>query len=324
MAVIIADLKMSIESESYIDAMHAIVAYKGWFSFSKPVLAGMTASAFRFTVNRRLTAESHTAYNWIAENFLAADFIGVAASSAAGFSFDATFPLYKQNAIAQIKEAIADGTGAIIWNDKFVLAVGYDDAQEILFLSNGRTEELELLPYESFGSNASPYWYYQVFESQIPLDHLEICRESLMQAINKWETHDPMLPEKDYACGRAAYDALVMAIKSGDFDHRGLTVVIRSYAAAKRDIRLYFAELKTYWPKLQLAEEQYVLVEAVFREAEQLAGSICRRNGLDFEAGKQLIDILAKAQQAENRAIEIIKAFMRETIDIRRNDIALR
>lgn len=83
--VILEDLKMSVDSESYIDAMHAILTHRGWNAFSKPMLAGMTASAFRFTINRQLTEESHTAYNWMAENFLAADFIGVATSRQQAF-----------------------------------------------------------------------------------------------------------------------------------------------------------------------------------------------------------------------------------------------
>ncbi len=324
MAVVIDELKMSVDSESYIDALHAILTHKGWTSLSKPMLAGMTASAFRFTVHRQLTAESHTTYNWMAENFLAADFIGVAASQAAGFCFDATFPLYKRQAIAQIKAAITSGIGAIIWKDQFVVVVGYDDAREELLVSSGITDGLESLSYESFGSNASPYWYYQIFEDRIELDHLEICRESLMQAIYKWETHDPMLPEKDYACGKAAYDAIINALQSADYDEAGLHTVIRSYAATKCDIMLYFSELKNYWPELRFAAEQYVSVDTAFHEAKRLTSSFSGCNSLDAEATKKLIAIFSVAQQAEEKAIEIIKAFMRETIDIRSSDIALR
>ena len=324
MTVKITDLTMSIESESYIDAMHAILSHKGWISCSKPMLAGMTASAFRFTVNRRLTAESHTSYNWIAENFLAADFIGVTASSDAGFSFDATFPLYRQHAIVQIKKAIDQGTGAAIWKDRFVLVVGYDDEREALLISDGKTGEVEPLPYDRFGVNVSPYWYYQVLEDRIDLDHLEICRESLMQAINKWETHDPMLPEEDYACGKAAYDAIIAALRCGDYDAEGLPVVMRIYAAAKRDIFFYFAELENYWPELRTAVEQYALVQTAFCEAERLTSTAAGGNGLNAEATNELIGRIAAARQSEERAIEVVKSFMRETIDIRRDDIALR
>lgn len=48
-------LRPSGASGSYIEAMHAILAHAGWIDCTPSTLAGMTASCFRFTVNRRLT-----------------------------------------------------------------------------------------------------------------------------------------------------------------------------------------------------------------------------------------------------------------------------
>lgn len=323
MAVVIPDLRMSLESGSYIDAMHAVLTHKGWIALTKPKLAGMTASSFRFTVNRRLTAESHTAYNWVAEHFLAADFIGVTSGQAAGFRFDATFPLYQRHAIAQIRKTINAGVGAILWSDRFVVAVGYDDERETLLISNGISNELEELPYESFGIHISPFWYYQVFDSRIELDHMEICRESLMQAIYKWETHDPMLPESEYACGCSAYDAIIEALKNRSYDREEMPTVIRAYRAAKRDISKYMSTLGAYWPQLQSAAEHYASVEAGFQEASLLAGGLDNKE-LGEEELHEMIRLFVLAKQMEQSAIDAIKAFMRETIDIRRHDIALR
>ncbi len=313
--VILADLKMTVESESYIDAMFAVLHHKGWINGSKAMLAGMTSSAFRFTVNRRLTEESSTAYNWVAENFLAADFLGIGSSQNAGFSFDATLPLYREEAVCQIKKSIDNGIGAVIWRNQFVVAVGYDDAQHSLILSNG-SDELEYLPYNSFGSPISPYWYYQIFGNRIALDHMEICRESLMQAVYRWETHDPLLPGTEYACGRAAYAAITAALQSGNYDRKGWWTTLRSYAAAKRDIRCYFSVLETYWPSLRAASVQYDCVAEAFEEMERLA--------FNDSLTEPMISELRNAAQAEEKAIEEIKAFMRETLDIRKGDIALR
>ncbi|WP_336775789.1 hypothetical protein [Paenibacillus sp. MMO-58] len=313
--VILADLKMTVDSESYIDAMHAVLHHKGWINGSKAMLAGMTSMAFRFTVNRRLTEEAPTAYNWVAENFLAADFIGIGSSQNAGFSFDATLPLYREAAVFQIKKAIDSGIGAVIWRNQFVVVAGYDDAEQSLILSNG-SDEVEYMLYNSFGSPISPYWYYQIFENRIALDHMEICRESLMQAVYRWETHNPLLPETEYACGREAYAAIVSALQSGDYDHEGWQATLRSYTASKRDIRDYFTVLETYWPSLLAASVQYDYVAEAFGELEGLA----RNDGLT----EPMISKLIQAAQAEEKAVEEIKAFMRETLDIREGDIALR
>jgi hypothetical protein len=220
-AALLANLHMKIESKSYIDAMHGILAYNGWSTFSKPMLSGMTATGFRFSVNRRLTAESSTAYNWLAENFLAADFLGIMSSQHAGYYFDATFPLYQKHAVSVIKESIDRGMGAVFWKDRFVIAVGYDDKEQAIYYSDGLNDEHQTLSYASFGINASPYWYYQVFGHRIDLDESAIYKESLMQAIYKWETHDPMLPGSQYACGRSAYDTIIKALQTGDYDREG-------------------------------------------------------------------------------------------------------
>ncbi|MBW7458820.1 hypothetical protein K0U00_32720, partial [Paenibacillus sepulcri] len=217
-AVLLTGQRMILESESYIDAMHGILFPMGWIACSKSMLAGMSAAAFRFTVNRRLTPESVTAYNWMAEHFLAADFLGVTASQNAGFYFQPTFPLYQRQAVAAIKDSLDRGTGAVIWKDKFVIAAGYDDEREVLYISDGTAEDYEALPYGDFGCNRSPYWYVQTFETRIESDEMEIYLESLLQAIYKWESHDLMLPEKEYACGRSAYGAIIHALRGGHYD----------------------------------------------------------------------------------------------------------
>ena len=146
-----------------------------------------TVNGFRFTVDRELSADSWHAYNWVAEHFLAADFIGVTASSKAGFSFAPTFPLYQKHAVAMIKHALDDGIGAVFWKDDFVIAAGYDDEAAVLLYDDGTDPEgaLKRLPYGEFGRNATPYWYYQTLEAQLAVDELEIYRESFMQAIYK-------------------------------------------------------------------------------------------------------------------------------------------
>ncbi|MEO2203029.1 hypothetical protein ABGV42_04730 [Paenibacillus pabuli] len=76
---------------SYADVMHRILIHKKWTEFPRHMIAGMTATVFRLVVDRHLTEESISAYNWMAENFVAADFIGVTASQAAGFHLHRRF-----------------------------------------------------------------------------------------------------------------------------------------------------------------------------------------------------------------------------------------
>ncbi|CAM3900496.1 hypothetical protein COLU111180_13310 [Cohnella lubricantis] len=333
--VVLEGLRMRSERRPYTDALHAVLIHRGWFRGSKAMLSGMTVTGFRFTVNRRLTAESATAYNWHSENFLAADFTGMTSSQHMGFVFQPTWPLYRELAIAEIKASIDRGAGAVFWHGEFVVAAGYDDERSVLYYSDGRDSQLRELPYERFGNNGTPYWYYQIIEGRIPMDEHAIVKESFLQAIFKWETHDLALPERGYACGRAAYDAIVTALRSGDYDRDGARETFATYAAFKRDLAEYTAgaagvrsqaaavtrEVDEHaaqragaWPEVAAAAECYGEVSRLFERIAAEPGLPDAERILLFEA----------ARQAEEQAIAALKALVRETADNRYHDIGLR
>lgn len=332
-AVLLDGLRMTNETQSYIDAMHAILSHRGWVTCSKPKLMGKTVAGFRFTVHRSLQADSSTVYNWMAENFLAADFIGIAASQAAGYHFESTFPLYQKQAVEMIKKSIDNGIGAVIWKDKFVVVAGYDDDKQVLYYSDGEGDEqesyvgLKRLAYHDFGRNETPYWYYQYFENKIELDEIEIYRESLIQAIYKWETHDPMLPEGEYACGRLAYDAIISAIQTSDYIAKDGAFVIGYYAGVKRDISLYIKELSQMWPEIVQAAEEYSRVAAILAEVACLLVK-CRQENCDIALDSQpqvtlLVALVQEAREREANAIETLRWWMRESLSNRFHEIGL-
>jgi len=320
--VLLENLTLPQHANSYIDALHAILTHQGWITCSKSMLAGMTATAFRFTVDRRLTAESTSAYNWIAENFLAADFIGVTASSAAGFHFEPTFPLYQKKALSDIRKSLDRGIGCTIWQDRFVVVAGYDEDRQVLYISDGQAEGYRALPYAQFGKGDSPYWYYQLLEGHIVLDEIAVYRESLVQAIFKWETHELMLPEAEYACGEAAYDAMIEAFRTGNYDASGVREVIPYYATAKKDIATYVAALERYWPELRDASEKYRAVAQQWEKAARLFTTI--EPGGDRASVNTFIDLFRDAKALEKKAVQSLKRLMRETIHNRFHDIGLR
>ncbi|MFC5650062.1 hypothetical protein ACFPYJ_13210 [Paenibacillus solisilvae] len=335
----LAGLRLLSESKSYIDALHSVLSHSGLYPCPTYMLAGMTACAFRFTVDRRLTAVSPTAYNWMAENFLAADFIGVTSSQQAGFSFEPAFPLYQNEAIYAIKESIDRGIGAIIWKDQFVVVTGYDDARQVLFYSDG-TESADSagipqvhdqaigleLPYAQFGRNVSPYWYYQILEERIELDERQIYHESFMQAIYKWETHDLMLPEDEYACGKMAYSAIIEALETGCFDKAGAYSVIDTYAAAKRDLACYTQRLEQIWPQSRFVAARYAELKQVYEQILIVTANAFHDQPEAAETVliRHLADLFQQALDIENEAIQSMKRLMRETVGNRFNDIGLR
>lgn len=307
-------LRPSGASGSYIEAMHAILAHAGWIDCSPSTLAGMTASCFRFTVNRRLTEESATAYNWMAEHFVAGEFIGVTTSQHAGFSFQATFPLYQKRAVSLLASSIAKGRGGVFWKDRFVIATGYDDARRLLYYADGSSREESVMSYDEFGRNESPYWYVQIFESQVAADPIDVYKESLIQAVFKWETHDPMLPEPEYACGRHAYDAIMAALQSGDYYPPEAWSVLCAYAGYKRDIAQYMNELRTLLPNTETIASHYSEVSRIWNDII----------GAGQEALGGQLPLFAEAKLAEEHGIQAIRALMKETIENRFDDTGLR
>ncbi|MBY0116278.1 hypothetical protein [Paenibacillus xylanexedens] len=309
---------------SYTDAMYLILLHTQWMDFPRHMIAGMTASAFRLVVDRRLTAESISAYNWMAENFVAADFLGVTTGQHGGFSFEPTFPLYQKQAVLDIKASIDRGIGAILWHDQFVIAAGYDDEEQVLFIGESEGHEVIRLPYDSFGRNSTPYWYYQVLESHESVDLWEVCKESLIQAVYKWETHDYMLPSQDYACGSAAYTVMAATLQSGTYDTEQAATVLRYYARSRLDIASYVAELEYLSARMVHVMREYTLLAELYSEIVDVVNDSISWNTKEPDCVQRIIKLIGKAGATEQRAIDAIKRVFPETIGNRFKDVGLR
>ncbi|WNS45730.1 hypothetical protein [Paenibacillus sp. MMS20-IR301] len=307
---------------SYVDAMHRVLTAKAWFTMPKFMLSGMTASCFRLSLHRQLHEDSPTAYNWMAEHTVAADLAGIVAGQAAGFHFSPTFPLYQRRAVEEIRQSLDQGTGAVCWKDQFVIITGYDDARQVFYYQEGQASAAQELPYCQFGKNKTPYWYCQIYEGQIGKELPQIIRESFIQAVYKAETHDPMLPEEQYACGLQAYDAMLEAFSSDRYDTGGAYETMKYYAICKKDAALYTREACTIWPELEETASHYDKLSAVY---EQLALLLKREpDHSPAPCTDILLELVREAKAAEASAIESIRRLLREPIANRFLDIGLR
>ncbi|MCK6078886.1 hypothetical protein [Paenibacillus silvae] len=316
--------KWRYKAGTYADALYPILLHKKWTQLPRYMIAGMTASLFRFVVDRRLTRESISAYNWMAENFVAADFIGVTASQAAGFSFEPTFPLYQKHALQNIKNSIDRGTGAVLWHDQFVVVVGYDDDDEVLFFCTGDDPDVLRLPYSLVGQNNSPYWYFQVLEAHQSIDMWEVCKESLIQAVFKWETHDYMLPAQDYACGSAAYTAVADVLQSGNYESNQAAAVLRYYAYTRGDISSYVRALEHLSPHMDQVIEQYTQLADLYVSIVEVLDNSAAWDASEPESILRVSELIRSAGDTEQAAIDAIKHAFPETINNRFSDIGLR
>ncbi|AIQ16330.1 hypothetical protein H70357_06280 [Paenibacillus sp. FSL H7-0357] len=319
--VILHSLQYRQESHSFTDALYGILTEKGWFTLPKCMLSGMTAACFRFSVHRQLHSDSATAYNWMAEHLVACDLIGVTASQMGGFNFTPTFPLYQQQAISDIKACIDRGTGAVVWKERFVIVNGYHEQEQLFYYLDGIADSCQELPFLALGRNLSPYAYYQVYEKQIEIDVLQAIKESFIQAVFKAETHDIMLPESGYACGLAAYDAIVEALRSGGYDAEGAAETFFVYTAAKQDAAKYAQEVLAYWPAAKEIAAHYTRLSEIFEAITQVE---LHTQPLPPSRLEELITLFGVAKAAETAAIQSIRHLLREPIANRFHDIGLR
>lgn len=317
----LSSVRLTLESHSFTDALYGVLTGKGWFSLPKPMLAGMTGACFRFSVHRQLHPESATAYNWMAEHLVACDLIGITASQWAGFNFTPTFPLYLQQGILDIKSAIDRGTAAVLWKDQFVIVNGYDDEKQLLYYLDGRSASAQELPFAEVGQNRSPYFYYQVYENRLETDVLQVIKESYMQAVFRAETPDIMLPEAEYACGLAAYEAILAALQSGSYDAEGAYETFLVYAAAKRDAAKYTQAAVSYWPASQPVAEHYAKLSTIY---EEIMESEVMKEGALSAPTDRFIELVYAAGAAETAAVQCIRELLREPIANRFHDIGLR
>ncbi len=322
-ARILSSVQFRAESLSFTDALYGVLVAKGWFSLPKPMLAGMTGACFRFSVHRQLHADSATAYNWMAEHLVACDLIGVTASQWGGYNFTPTFPLYQRQAVRDIKSSIDRGTAAVLWKDRFVIVNGYHEAKQLFYYLDGRSAAVQELSFGELGLNQTPYCYYQVYEHLLETDVLQVIKESYMQAVFRAETPDIMLPGRDYACGLSAYDAILNALQSGNYDAAGAYETISVYAAAKRDAAQYTRYAAGYWPASQEVAGHYaelaVLYEKILDTAEMKSTP-----GMLFEPGSSFIELFHAARAAETAAIRSIRTLLHEPIANRFHDVGLR
>lgn len=310
----------------FAHAMHQVLSAKGWFTLTRPMLAGMTALCFRLSVHRQLHPDSATAYNWAAEHLVAADLIGIIAMQGAGFNFSPTFPLYQKQAIAEIRRSLEQGTGVVCWKDRFVVIARCDDERQLFFYKEeASAPELEL-PYDQFGRNESPYWYGQIYEGQIRKDSVQVIRESFIQAVYKAEVHDLMLPESHYACGLKAYDAMLESLAGKTYDAAGAYQTLLFYAGLKQDAAAYAREASRYWPEVEGVAEHYAALAAVYNE---ITGTLIQKSVQASETpcsidAESLLPLLREAQRIETAAIQSIRLLLREPIENRFHDVGLR
>ncbi|CAI6084265.1 hypothetical protein PAECIP112173_04229 [Paenibacillus sp. JJ-100] len=323
MAEIILDhLMMKRESKSYVDSLHAILTHTGQFQGSKYLLAGYTGMAFKLAVHRRLLPLSVTAYGqWGEAHRLGIDNLGIFTIWDGGRTRHSTFRYYQQDAVNWVRRSLDEGTGIIYWIPEFGVIHGYDDSDRIFYVQDGWSKEPEILLYDNFGLNFTGFWYCQMFGDQVRIPEQQMLLESLRLAIEDWDTPYRLLPDRNIASGRQAYDVWIQALRSRDFDESGAAYILESFCHSRTEIRMYLQDVRGIWNELDQACACY---EQLGTLIDQMRGYMVQQENrriLRPDTTEDLAHVLVKAKALEDEAVNYFREISRKYPDLKRSTI---
>lgn len=319
-SVRIEQIAMKRESKSYIDSLYAILKAAQLFEGPKYKLAGLTGMAFKFAVHERLLPLSVSAYGqWVDEHKPAVDNLGLFTVMDGGRTRHPTFQYYQQEAVQWIKDSLDNGIGVIYWIPEFGVINGYDDEDQVFFVQDGWSEQPQIVLYDNLGLNFTDFWYCQAFEGQVSIPYEEMLLESLRLAIYDWNTPYKVLPNKDIASGKLAYEFLMQALAKGDYDEAGAVYILDSYFHSRIEISSYLRDAQSNWSEL---EEASALYEQLAVCIPDMQNCIIITNGIrhiDSTQCSKLIESLATAQSLEDRAVDLFRKISRAYPDPKRS-----
>ncbi|UQZ35170.1 hypothetical protein C2I18_17545 [Paenibacillus sp. PK3_47] len=307
--MILNHIRMTRESKSFTDAAYAILTAADRFEGPKFMLSGLSGMAFKFSVHRRLLPFSVTAYGqWGTEHSPAIDNLGIHTVYDGGRSRHASSGSYQQDAILWTKQSIDSGLGVIYWIPEFGVIYGYDDEAEVFYMQDGRNHAPQMLLYDNFGMNITPYWYCRIFGKQVNIPPADAVLESLRLALQDWNTPYKTLPDKDIASGRLAYRYLHDALVKREYEPWGAGYSLDTYMHSRREISDYLQEVKTLLPGLAEVQQLYQeLSDRMSGEITAVLPSLYGNRQPEESKLTSLCTALVQAQALEERAMALCR-----------------
>ncbi|MGM0881777.1 MAG: hypothetical protein ACQEXQ_12185 [Bacillota bacterium] len=315
-------ISMKRESKSFTDSLYAILTAANLFHGPKYMLSGLTGMAFKFTVHERLLHLSVSAYGqWGAEHHPAIDNLGLFTVSDGGRTRHPTFRYYQQDAVRWVKDSLDAGFGVIYWIPEFGVIHGYDDEDRVFFVQDGWSAESQIVLYDNFGINFTPFWYCQVFGGKVEVPREAMILESLRLAIHDWDTPYKTLPNTDIASGKLAYAFLIHALQKGEYDESGAVYILESYLYSRNEIRSYLHDVQGIWSEL---DESYKLYDKLAELISDIKECIHEFEGVRHINRARidlLIERLTAGELLEDQAVDLFRRIAGQYPDLKRSTV---
>jgi hypothetical protein len=321
--MILNHIRMSRESKSFTDAAYAILTAANRFEGPKFMLSGLSGMAFKFSAHRRLLPFSVTAYGqWGTEHAPAIDNLGIYTAYDGGRSRHVSSGSYQQDAVLWTKQSIDSGLGVIYWIPEFGVIYGYDDEAQVFYVQDGSAGGPQMLLYDNFGMNITPFWYCQIFGKQVDIPLADAVLESLRLALQDWDIPYKTLPDKDTASGRLAYQYVHDALEKGEYESWGAGYLLDSFGYSRREISDYLREVKGLIPGLHEVHLLYEELADIL--SEEIAGVLPSLYGHRQPGERRVTSLctaLVHAQALEERAMGLCRLISERYPDRKRSII---
>lgn len=303
-------------ARSYVDCLYALLTSAGLFHLPKYMLSGMTGMAFKFVIHRRLLPSSLDLYSWQEENWQAVNSLGIYNETYTGSPMNATFPLYQKNMLHKIISSIDDGKAVIGWEIErpiFCLYTGYNKDEEILFYRNSIGKEEDVLLFDNLGLISEGHWFVQILGDSIENDIRDIFLESLECAVREWNTEYKINP--NYGSGKRAYQNLLDAFQSKDFNIGGAYYILEPYIDIKSEISSYMDEVIKELPGLADVSSLYHKLAATLLPLKQI--KLTGNYNDDLNCIPEVAKAFWDAMIIEDKAIKELEKYLMNYINNR-------
>ena len=308
------------ESNSYIDALYAVLDRAAYFHGPKYRLNGMTGMAFKFISHKRMLPASTYMYPLDADSWKAVDRLGIHNELYCGIKSNPTFPLYQKKAIERVKESIDCERPALFWEPDaigFAVVSGYDEEDGVFFYRDKFHRDEQILLFGNVGKVGASFWMFQVIGDRVEKDIRDIYLDSMECCVDEWEINDniAVLAKEEYGCGWKAYDYIISALEGDCFSDWGALGILNNAVISKEHAYLYFREIADEFEGMEEIVKRYGNVSLLFREMAQFfPHSFNRDTKIERGSIPILTGYLRKAREEEGQAVEALKLFLRETL----------
>ena len=323
---LIENIQLGPTWTSYIGSMYGVLTASGLWKEDIWKLSGMSGMAFHFIIHQKTCPSSVTVYDWIEEHYQMMDRIGVD-SDVVSYWMDPKLNLYRktqERAIERIKESLDRDMAVTIWAPtpilEFGIIKGYDDSEKVFFVEDCTGQGTEHLLYHNLGLSEVACLFYQIVYSRIPIDEDRIIRSSLAYGVKEWKREQSLNP--DYAKGKKAYDTLMNALESKEYDYFGLSYILAVYEDSKACLSKYMkwiVEETKYITGLEETSSLFNRISILFGKMTKLAPFVPPRPSsgeikkkLSDEETKELLSLIKESKELESHAMKLIEKRIEE------------